>query len=387
MKLVFVMINMNLGGTEKSFLNLVDNLEGKYDIDLLLLEKKGELLSQLPKSINIYEIPNSNVINEYLRLGPRVFGIDSFKKKQFIFSIRCFVQFFLTRYKIIKNPFWAISKFIKPIFGTYDYAISYAGIHDFLSFYVLTEINAKVKYQWIHFDVNKVIANTNFGKKFYQKFDKIFCVSENAKDAFDKMFPKVTDRSDVFKNIIPHDLIKQQAKVTDGFDDGFEGLRLVTLGRLSVEKGQQMIAEVVSKLKNLNISFRWYLIGDGKLRQEIEKSIDAFGIAEDLVLLGSIINPYKYLQECDIYVQTSLHEGYCITLHEAKVFNKPVVTTNFLSASNIIKNKEEGLIVDISVEGLYEGVRKMILDDNLRVYCSKNFLVRDRSAEIHKLFV
>ena len=49
----------------------------------------------------------------------------------------------------------------------------------------------------------------------------------------------------------------------------------------------------------------------------------------------------------------------------AKVFNKPVVTTNFLSASNLIKNNEDGLIVDISVDGIFEGVKQLIENEEL----------------------
>ena len=194
------------------------------------------------------------------------------------------------------------------------------------------------------------------------------------------MFPTTKHSTVVFRNQVSQTALQKKAAKGEGFSDNFTGMRIVTLGRLSKEKGQHMIPEVVSRLKNEGFTFRWYLIGDGNLRTVIEKSIANLKIEDQIILLGSKLNPYPYLKVCDLYVQTSLHEGYCITLHEAKVFGKPVVTTNFLSASNLIGNEVDGLIVDISKEGLYTGVKKLLEDDNLRKKLSGGILAQKNTA-------
>jgi glycosyltransferase involved in cell wall biosynthesis len=84
-------------------------------------------------------------------------------------------------------------------------------------------------------------------------------------------------------------------------------------------------------------------------------------------------------------VQTSLHEGYCLTIHEAKMFNKAVVTTDVASASNLIVDQQDGLIVPISIDGLCDGIKKMLLDTELLKKCSRALLASDTTAEINMI--
>ncbi|WP_394700716.1 glycosyltransferase [uncultured Trichococcus sp.] len=78
------------------------------------------------------------------------------------------------------------------------------------------------------------------------------------------------------------------------------------------------------------------------------------------------MNPYPYLKECDIYVQPSRTEGYCITLSEAKTFSRPIVTTNFAGAFEQIENERTGLITEVDPIKLYESIKKLIEDGKLR---------------------
>ena len=373
---------MNLGGTEKSFLNLLHKLDDKYTVDLLLLEKNGDLLDFLPANVNILTLDNEELINQYIKLGCRKFGLEQLKLMRFILFIKCMLQFTFDKLGFSRNPYWAISNYVKPIKEKYEVSVAYAGIHNFIAHYVLTKTQAKKKILWIHFDVSKVINSTFFGNYFYNKFNTIFCVSKNSREVFLQMFPKVKNITEVFENIVSEKLIKESALIGKTYNDDFKGLRIITLGRLSFEKGQDMIPEVVFRLKKEGLHFRWYLIGDGKLTQNIQEQIKKFKLEENLILLGSNKNPYAYLRDCDLFVQTSRHEGYCLTLHEAKVFNKPVVTTNFLSASNLIKDKEDGLIVDISVDGIFEGVKQIIDNKELRNKFSKTILIEEYSQKI-----
>lgn len=382
MKLIFFLINMNLGGTEKSFLNLVDALPKDYEIDLLLFEEKGELLKYLPKNVNLKIIDNHSEINEFIQIGCRRYAFEQLKKGKFFYFLKNILVFLLFKLKLIKHTFYGISNLVKKQSGTYDFAVAWAGPHDFISYYTLNYVAAKKKYQWIHFDISCVIRNVDFGKKFYPIFDCVFCVSENAKNTFAEIFSKA--KTKVFENIISEKEIKRLAKNGDSFTDDYNGFKILTLGRLSEEKGQQMIPEIVKRLKDDGFNFRWYLIGDGKLKKPIEDDIQKLGIEDELKLLGKKINPYPFLRDCDLYVQTSLHEGYCLTLHEAKIFNRPVVTTAVLSASNIITNNEDGLIVPIIPEQIYLGIQKMMTNSELTKKFTK-FVKRDELQKPNKI--
>ena len=178
------------------------------------------------------------------------------------------------------------------------------------------------------------------------------------------------------------------SKETVEFDEGYKGTKIVTVGRLSKEKGQDIAIKVLCKLRKDGYDVRWYCIGDGNYRNEYEILIEKYGLKDDFILLGAKSNPYPYMAKADIYVQTSRHEGYCLTLAEAKCLSKPIVTTNFIGAYEQIEDGHTGFIVGCNEEELYIKI-KYLLDnkieqDKLRENLSSNNF--DTKEEIQKLF-
>lgn len=376
---------MNLGGTEKALLGLLNEIDLKEnEVTVLLLEKKGELLNRIPNEVKIKTVPEFEKMKPIIFNPPHYYAMSELKKKNIFNAIRTIIRYI--KVKLTNSWYYNYIEALKeyPIKYEADIAVAFAGPSDFISYLILNNVKAKIKYQWIHFDVTKVISNKNFGNRFYHRFDKIFCVSQNSKNTFVKEFPQFESKTEIFENIVSETDLKCQSEFGESFHDDFDGLRILTLGRLAVEKGQQLVPNVVRRLKDDGLNFRWYLIGEGNLRKELAKEIKRLRIENELVLLGSKINPYSYLKDCDLYVQTSLHEGYCITLYEAKIFEKPVVTTDFLSASNLIENHGDGLIVEISENGIYAAVKELIKDDNKRKEFS-SFLKKPESRNEQKV--
>ena len=380
------MINtMNLGGTEKSLISLLSVMSrDKHDVTILMLEKYGELQYFIPKWVKIEYLQQYSNIKNIVSRPPLQTIMESIKRGRLFKASWLLIIYII--YKMSKNFDYFYYEALKNIKlnGKYDIAIAYAGPFDFISYFIVKKINAKIKVQWIHFDVSKVISLATFGNKYYQYFDKIYCVSKNAKVVFDDMFPNFRDKTSVFKNIVSKSNLEQLASVGETFSDDYDGLKILTLGRLSEEKGQQMIPSIVHRLKKDKIKFKWYLIGDGKLKDNLLSQIKELDLRNDLIVLGSKINPYRFVKDCDIYVQTSFHEGYCLTVHEAKILNKPVVITNVASADNLILNGEDGLIVEINEEAIYTGVKKLITDTKLRMLLSRNLLALETMSEINK---
>ncbi len=384
-KILFMINTMNLGGTEKSLISLLSVMSrDKHDVTILMLEKYGELQYFIPKWVKVEYLNGYSSIKNIISKPPHKTIIEFLKRGRLIKVLKIFNTY--VKYKISKNFdcfYFEVLKKHKTI-KEYDIAIAYAGPFDFISYFIVKKINAKIKVQWIHFDVSKVLSLATFGNKYYQYFDKIFCVSENAKVVFDDMFPNFCDKTSVFKNIVSKSNLEKSASIGETFSDGYDGLKILTLGRLSEEKGQQMIPSIVHRLKKDKIKFKWYLIGDGKLKDNLLSQIKELDLRNDLIVLGSKINPYRFVKDCDIYVQTSFHEGYCLTVHEAKILNKPVVITNVASADNLILNGEDGLIVEINEEAIYTGVKKLITDTKLRMLLSRNLLALETMSEKKK---
>ena len=125
------------------------------------------------------------------------------------------------------------------------------------------------------------------------------------------------------------------------YNDNYTGLRILTIGRLANQKGYDMALEACKILKEKGIEFKWYSLGIGPLKEEIEKYINENNLENNFKLLGVKSNPYPFIKDCDIYVQTSRFEGFGIAIAEARMLNKPVVTTRFDAVYNQMKDIQD----------------------------------------------
>ena len=113
--------------------------------------------------------------------------------------------------------------------------------------------------------------------------------------------------------------------------------------------------------------FRWYVVGEGEKRESLQRQIEEAGIGDRVVLLGQKLNPYPFFRQCDIYVQPSRWEAFCLTVAEAKVFCKPMVVTDFVGAREQIQDGETGLIVPLGdYEAFHRALGLLLGDANLR---------------------
>lgn len=364
-KILFMAINMNVGGMEKALLNMIDVMpRDKYDITILMLEEFGGFLDYIPNDVKVMYFKDYKKIKAEINNPPRKVAKQYLKQKKVFKSFNIFFLHIITKFLKDRSLYfkYILSKY-KKINQEYDVAVAYAGPNDFISYYIINKVNAIKKFQWVHFDITQIGFNKKYSRKIYNKFDKIFVVSKEAKKKLDELIPQIKNKTEVFYNIISTNNICKLADSEKGFDDKYEGFRILTVGRLSKEKGQDLTIKTLYKLKKEGYNVRWYCIGDGMLRNTCEELISKYNLEDDYILLGTRKNPYPYMKECDIYVQPSRHEGYCITLAEAMCLNKSIVTTNFTGASEQIKSKEIGLVVDINESSIYEGVKEL-LDKN-----------------------
>lgn len=250
----------------------------------------------------------------------------------------------------------------------YDVAIAYAGPTEIIDAYISHKVKAEKKIAWVHFDISKHKINKKLYNNLYERFNKIFAVSNECKKKLDEIMPAVRNKSEVLLNIVSENLINEMSESNIDFDDNYKGIKIITVGRLSKEKGQDLAIKALAKLKKDRYDVKWYCIGEGNSRQEFEQLIKEYNLENDFLLLGATSNPYPYIKNADIYVQTSRHEGYCLTLAEAKVLNKPIVTTNFIGAYEQIKNNENGFIVSCNENDLADAIRNLIDE---KKFCSK----------------
>ena len=389
-KILFMCINMNIGGTEKALLTMLNEMDrSKYEITLLMLEEYGGFLNQIPDGIKVMYLKEYKALKKFINDPPQLLVKELIKNRKIIGGLSLLVIYIISKLiKDISIYYKYILRNVDTLNEEYDIAIAYAGPMDFISYFVINKIKSKKRVQWIHFDISKIGFNINFAKRIYDKFDKVFVVSNEGKDKLINFLPSLKDKTEVFFNIISCKMIEKMSYEGEGFSDDFDGTRILTVGRLSKEKGQDLIIPVLKKLKENGYKVRWYCIGDGPAKKEYEKLVDKLNIKDDFIFLGSKLNPYTYMKECNIYVQPSKHEGYCITLGEARCFNNPIVTTNFTGANEQIDDEKIGLICDISEWEIYKSIKRLLDDRELYEKLKENLdnVIVNSSKEIDKLY-
>ncbi|WP_160722249.1 glycosyltransferase [Bacillus sp. USDA818B3_A] len=372
--MLFMLINMNIGGTEKALLNMINELPlDKYNMTIFMLEEYGGFLNSIPPEVKVEYFSGYKDIKDLLNKPPKLIFFNLLKKWKLIQAFIIIFLHILTR--ILQNRslyFKYILRNYPLLEKEYDVAVAYDGPMDFISYFVLKKIRAKKKFQWIHFDITKIGFNPRFAEKIYSQFDKIFVVSNEAEKKLTEKVPTLKNKTNVFFNISSPELIKSHAKKGTGFTDKFNGIRILTVGRLSIEKGQDLAIYAFSRLLKDGYDAKWYCIGDGNAREHYEKLIKKYNLQNRFILLGATPNPYPFIDQCDIYVQPSKHEGFCITLAEARCLRKPIVSTEFSAAREQIRNRENGLIVGIDEKELYNGIVELINNKDMRKQFTEN---------------
>ncbi|AYA78620.1 glycosyltransferase [Bacillus sp. Y1] len=378
-----MLTSMNIGGVEKSLLALLSVIPREnYDITILLLEKKGGFLSSIPKEIKVEEVGWFSKIKPLIMNSPYDVINDLLRNKRIIDGIRYIYSYLVSKHFNNRYLFYkTIMRDIPKISGEYDIAIAYQGPTDIIDFFIAEKINARKKIAWVHFDVRNHKINSKLYNKIYTRFEKIRVVSKQGLLNLIEVVPSVEKKVEVFSNIVPISEIKELAQKPIKFDEEYDGVKIVTVGRLSMEKGQDIAIKVLFRLKNEGYNIRWYCIGEGNDRKFYESLIEKYCLHNDFLLLGAMQNPYPYILKSDIYVQTSRHEGYCLTLAEAKCLRKPIITTNFVGAYEQITDEFNGLIVNCSENGIYSKVKSLIDDISLR----KNLVGNIENQELNEI--
>lgn len=375
-KIAIVTRKMITGGVEKALLSLLKELKlNNVVIDLYLESEGGDLFHQIPECINTRKIQKDTKTLNYIVKYPYSFlKINIYKLK-------------LRREKNYIKQCELTSKCLPVVKKKYDLAISYHAPNTVPVFYTINNINADKKILWLHGDIITNNCNNQNMYKYYRKYDKIFCVSKYIKETFDEYFTELSDRTEVFYNFIDVKNLQQLSLEGPTFNDTFKGTRILTIGRLDYQKGYDLAVKICSKLKNDKYNIRWYACGEGNSRDEIEKLIKEYNLENEFILLGNQTNPYGYLKDCDLYVQTSRYEGYCTTTNEARVFGKAIITTNVSGADEQFENDKTGLITEITIDSVYKNIKYLLENPDRKEYIENNLkkTFKEEETDIKKL--
>lgn len=371
---------MKMGGTNKIAVNFMRELQNYCDVTLILSENSGELLSDIPDGVEII-IDSMNHLKTIVQ--------DDVRKFHFIHLIHDAIYYAKIKLGLdnVDNYRYLVGRHSLISTAEFDCAISYHGQSPERLLNLLYRIRAKKKIAWIHGEMSQSKEFCKRLEKYYQKLDACYFVSNPTRESFLKMIDFDRNRTEVYYNPIDRTEIEEKSNEALDIKMDEKKINIVTVGRISKEKGQDMIPEIVFNLKNHAHNVQWFVVGDGPNIAAVQQLVSDFNVENEVKFLGVKKNPFNYIKQCDIYVQPSYTEGYSTTICEAGILGKAIIGT--IPSGGIkdqITDGKNGLIVEATVDGLTSGIIKLIEDESLRHQFEKEILKKnfEGKGEIQK---
>ncbi len=352
-KILFFIDGITGGGAEKVLRTLVNNMDqSKFDITVQTLEDVD------PK--------------QYLAPGIRFKAINRCKtplgRKLFHYWVRLCAEL----------------KWLYPLYIRDDYDIEVAYLECAPTKILAASTNQKAKkVAWLHCDLEKRgMDDPEKAKTWYDRYDKVVCVSETVKRSFRKVIGSGTD-SCILYNVNDETDIQHKAEALEANKPG--AVTFLTVGRLSYEKGNDRLLDACKMLKGEGFNFALWLVGDGPEREKLMNQASDLGLDNQVSFLGFRENPYPYMRAADVIVTPSHYEGFSTVVTEAMILGKAVVTTPCSGMDELLGDSEFGLITEDSVEGIYLGMKRMLENPELRAHYAQKAAERGKDFSKEKL--
>ena len=384
---LFVNYSLHSGGIEKSLVTVLSLFDyDTYDVDLQLFANEGMFLSRVPPQVHLLR-PLFPV--EYRLNIRRAFFLLLLKGHPLAAVCRLLVSIAGLRgtrgQRLAKM--WNIEKhFIRPADKQYDAVVAFMEGQPI--YYAVSKVRARKKIGFIHGDYSAMGLVRDFDFPYFQQLDALCTVSESCLQSIRKVFPEYAKKVRLIYNIISPGFIRTMAEKGQSFEDGYSGLRILSIARLSVQKGLDLAMPAIAELKKKGFAFRWYIIGVGPEEEKLKAMVKELEIGDCVRFLGEQPNPYPFLKDCYIYFQPSRFEGKAIAVDEAKVMCRPILLTDFSTAPDQIDSGTNGLIVPMTPEGILEGLESLLLNEERCAAFSENLSKSNYSNEdeINKLY-
>ncbi len=394
-KILFVINTMDRAGAEMALLELLRCLQKKEELELSLfvLSGQGDMLQQVPESVHILnkKFDSCSVLTakgkrHLMKTSLRACFIcgNLFRLLPYLTKL-LFDMIKKKRIQPDKLLWRIISDGADRLEEEYDLAVAY--LEGGSTYYVMDHVKAKKKVAFYHTDYRMAGYTRYMDQECYLDYDRIFAISDAVKEVFLSVYPECKEKTEVFYNIINRERILNLAEKPDGFSDDFDGIRILTVGRLTEPKDFAQSILAMKLLKEQGLNARWYILGEGNQRAGLEALIKKLNLEQDFYLPGAVDNPYPYLKQADIYVHATRFEGKSVAIQEAQILGKPILASNCSGNRELVISGVDGLLCELTPEDICSGVIKLLSDADLSKKYGEMAAKRQmtESKEIEKL--
>lgn len=362
-QILFIIPSLAGGGAEKVLIDLLRHFNyDVYDVTLCLKWMTGPYLKDIPKTVNVISVHGNNnlKLERSWMLFKRIHLFYILKK--------------LSLYGIYHA--WFYQKVFTDLLGSkkFDTIVSFME-GEAVKYHSYIMQRAKHNVSWIHIDLKAKHWSLDFFKNskeeqnIYQLMEKVICVSQDTKSAFDQLYPRLSNKSMVIYNPIDRDLI---TKLSHKEKIKKRKFTICMAGRLNTQKRYDRALDVARRLKEDHLDVEFWILGDGELLPQLKRKVKEYQLEDSFLFKGFKNPPYSYMKEADLYLSTSDAEGYSLVICEAFCLGIPIVSTATAGPKELIKQSKGGLLANRDAEDLYIKVKRMIEDEALRKECARN---------------
>ncbi|MGB2783620.1 MAG: glycosyltransferase [Atribacterota bacterium] len=368
-KVAFFLPSLEGGGAERSIVNLFKNLNKRnYKISLILGERKGDFIEEVPKEVLIVDLKTSNSFKIFFKI------IRYFRKEKPDIFISTFPRF-------------NIINIIAKIFSKVKTKII---ITERTTFSLLSTTAETFSHRLIaRFLLPSLI------RFIYPKADVIVCISKGIAHDISKIIRYADNKIRVIYNPVTDERIYKLAKESVKYT-WFSNLEIpviLSVGRLIKAKDYPNLLQSFSLVLQKQPA-HLVILGEGTEKEKLKRVAQKLGIFKNVAFLGFQKNPYKYMARCSVFVLSSYREGFGDVLVEAMACGVPVVSTNCPGPKDIIESGKNGILVPIdNKKALAEAILKVLNNPYLSYKLSKEgkkrasfFSIKKSAKEYEKLF-
>lgn len=356
-KTLFVLKRASMGGSCASLINLLSLYKEQGRVyDLFLMDHTGEWTDEIRPYANLLpadvELEASVMPKEHLKtLRQRVHRV--------LFTLS-------HRLRKPRRPYEALYKRCAKRLTGYDHVIAYqeSETTEFVRF-----IPCPHRIAFMHNDVERfwLYKDKSGLQKFYEPFQDIACVSDACVQSVRRYMTWPEEHLHWIRNTLPEGRLRERslAPVAPS-EEKAKPFLFVSVGRMAPQKAFERIPRAARLLKQKGLVFDWYVLGDGPDKEMLVQEVAACDVQDCVHLLGARMNPHSYVRIADCLVITSNYEAQPMVANESLILDTPVISTEFSSVREVIRDGEIGLIVPQTPEALAEAMERFMTDAALR---------------------
>lgn len=337
-KILFMIHDLGQGGAEKVLVNLVNNMnQEKFDITVMSLFGGGVNEQFLKKEIR------------YQTIFSKSFPGNSHLMKLY-------------------TPEQLHSFLIKE---KYDIEVSYLEGPNARIISGCPHKDTKLV-SWIHVEQHTKECAAGAFRSYkesvacYKKFDKIVCVSEDVKKDFLALYPEIKEALVLYNTNETDLIIKMKDEEVEERVFFENEIRLCGVGKILPNKGFDKLARIHKKLRDDGYPVHTYVLGRGPEQEKIQKYLAENQLEDSFTFLGYQTNPYKYVAKCDLFVCTSIAEGFSTAATEALIVGVPVVTTPVAGMKELLgDNNNFGVVTEQNEDSIFANIKKWLDEPDL----------------------